>query len=182
MPGDRLAAEAGGEALEEGLGQRDFGEQDQRLPALPQRLGDRLEIDLGLARAGDAVEQEGRELAGVDRGAQLGGRRSLGGLERGRIMIRIGHRKGIVDRDLDRLDRARLDQAADHAVGNAADDRQLAHQAHAGRRSAPAPARAAASAARARWPVARYSMIVRAPSSAPDEGRAMRSTAASGAR
>ena len=32
------------------------------------------------------------------------------------------------------------------------------------------------------WPVARYSVIERAPSSAPDEGRAMRSTAASGAR
>ena len=58
MPGDRLAAEAGGEAGQEGLGQRDFGEQDQRLLALPDRLGDRLEIDLGLARSGDAVEQD----------------------------------------------------------------------------------------------------------------------------
>ena len=70
MPGHRIAAEAGGEALQEGLGERDFGEQDERLPAAADRLGDRLEIDLGLARAGHAVEQPGREGAGVDRGAQ----------------------------------------------------------------------------------------------------------------
>ena len=31
MPGDRLAAEAGGEALQERLGQRDLGQQDERL-------------------------------------------------------------------------------------------------------------------------------------------------------
>ena len=68
MPGDRLAAEARLEALEERLGQRDLGKQHERLPALPERLGDRLEIDLGLARAGDAVEQEGGE-ALADRGA-----------------------------------------------------------------------------------------------------------------
>ena len=71
------------------------------------RLGDRLEIDLGLARAGDAVEQEGRERAGVDRGAKLGRGLGLGRLERGRIVVRIGHGEGVVDRDLDRLDRAR---------------------------------------------------------------------------
>ena len=34
MPGHRIAAEAGGEALEERLGQRDLGEQDERLAAL----------------------------------------------------------------------------------------------------------------------------------------------------
>ena len=67
MPGDRLAAEARGEALEERLGQRDLGEQDERLPALAERLGDRLEIDFGLARSGDAVEQHRGE-ALADRG------------------------------------------------------------------------------------------------------------------
>ena len=67
MPGDRLVAEAGGEALEEGLGERDLGEQHQRLPPAAQRLGDRLEIDFGLARSGDPVEQEGRELGGPHR-------------------------------------------------------------------------------------------------------------------
>ena len=34
MPGHRIAAEAGGEALEEGLGERDLGEEDERLAAL----------------------------------------------------------------------------------------------------------------------------------------------------
>ena len=111
MPGDRLAAEAGGEALQERLGERDLGEQDERLAALAERLGDRLEIDLGLARAGDAVEQPGREFARIDRGAKLGGRFGLGGLQRGRLMLGIGLGKGIVDRHLDRLDRAGLDQA-----------------------------------------------------------------------
>jgi hypothetical protein len=36
MPGDRRAAEARLEALEERLGQRDLGQQDERLLALPQ--------------------------------------------------------------------------------------------------------------------------------------------------
>ena len=77
MPGDRRAAEARLEALEERLGQRDFGKQDQRLLALAQALGDRFEIDLGLARAGDAVEQDRIE-AFADR-AQPGWRRLRAG-------------------------------------------------------------------------------------------------------
>ena len=36
VPGDGRAAEARLEALEERLGERDFGQQDQRLPALAQ--------------------------------------------------------------------------------------------------------------------------------------------------
>ena len=109
MPGHRIAAEARGEALEERLGERDFGQQDERLPARADRLGDRLEIDFGLARAGDAVEQEGRE-AGARRPPRASslGRVGLGLLERGRVVVRIGLGKGIVDRDLDRLDRAGL--------------------------------------------------------------------------
>ena len=43
------------------------GMQDQHLPAAAERLGHRLEIDLGLARAGDAVEQRHRIAAGGDR-------------------------------------------------------------------------------------------------------------------
>ena len=61
MPLRRARAEARGEAVEEGAGQRDLRQQDQRLPAAPQRLGDRLEIDLRLAGAGDAVEQRDGE-------------------------------------------------------------------------------------------------------------------------
>ena len=129
MPGHRLAAEAGREALQEGLGERDFGEQDEHLLAAPDRLGDRLEVDFGLARAGDAVEQPGRELPGVHRRAQFPRRPGLGRFQRRRVVIRIRRRKRVVDPDLDRLDRAHFDKAADHAVGHAADDRQLADQA-----------------------------------------------------
>ncbi len=61
MPGNRLAAEARLEPLEERLSERDFRKQDERLLALAKALGDGLEIDLGLARSGDSVEQDGIE-------------------------------------------------------------------------------------------------------------------------
>ena len=48
MPGDRLHAEAVVEALQERLGQRDLGEEDEGLLACAERGGDGLEIDLGL--------------------------------------------------------------------------------------------------------------------------------------
>ncbi len=63
MPFGRAHAEALREAVEELRRERDLGHQDQRLAALADRLGDRLEIDLGLARAGHAVEQIDREAA-----------------------------------------------------------------------------------------------------------------------
>ena len=67
VPGDGCAAEASLEALQEGLGQRDLGQKDERLLPLPQAFGDRLEIDFGLAGAGHAVEQD-RVEAFADRG------------------------------------------------------------------------------------------------------------------
>ena len=63
MPGGRRAAEARLEPLEEGFGEGDFGEQDERLAAGAEALGDGLEIDFGLARAGDSVEQDRVEAA-----------------------------------------------------------------------------------------------------------------------
>ena len=63
MPFGRLRAEARSEALEKLRGERDLRHHHQRLPALLQRGGDRLEIDLGLAGAGDAFEQKGLEAA-----------------------------------------------------------------------------------------------------------------------
>ena len=64
MPFGGLGAEAVVEAFEEGLRQRDFRQQDEHLLAGIERRRDRLEIDLGLARAGDAVEQRHAEAAG----------------------------------------------------------------------------------------------------------------------
>ena len=43
-------------------------------------------------------------------------------------MVGIGRGEGAVDIDLDRLDRAGLDQPADHAVGHVGDRRQFADQ------------------------------------------------------
>ena len=77
VPGDRLAAEAIVETLQERLGQRDLGQQHEHLPAGPQRGGDRLEIDFGLARSGDAVEQRGAIRRRVDIGDQPLRRRAL---------------------------------------------------------------------------------------------------------
>src|SRR3546814_4759100 len=67
MPGDGLAAEARREAGQHRFGQRDFGEQDERLPAGLHRGGDRLHIDFGLARSGDRSEEHTSELPSLMR-------------------------------------------------------------------------------------------------------------------
>ena len=54
---DRVA-EAGPEPADQLRRERDLGHQEQRALALGARLGDGAQIDLGLARAGDAAEQE----------------------------------------------------------------------------------------------------------------------------
>ena len=63
MPFRRTHAEALGEAVEELRGERDLRHQDQDLLVAPDRLGHRLEIHFGLARAGDAIDQRHREAA-----------------------------------------------------------------------------------------------------------------------
>ena len=93
MPFGRPDAEARGEAIEELRRQRDLRHQDQRLPAAADDLGHRLEIDLGLARTGDAVEQrhaENRLLRTVC--AQRIRGRALRRREVGREKVRIGRR------------------------------------------------------------------------------------------
>ena len=78
VPFDRRAAEARREAVHELAGERDLGQHDERLAALLQRAGDRLEIDLGLARAGDAVEQRDGEARPRRRRAWRGRRAPAG--------------------------------------------------------------------------------------------------------
>ena len=56
----RARAEPRLEALDSLRRQRDLGHEDNRAFALFQGVGDGLQIDLGLAAAGDAVEEEGR--------------------------------------------------------------------------------------------------------------------------
>ena len=60
VPFRRTHAEARGEAVEKLRGERDLRHQDQRLAPASQDFGDRLKINLGLARAGDAVDQSDR--------------------------------------------------------------------------------------------------------------------------
>ncbi len=119
MPLDRTHAEALGKAVEELSCQRDLRHQDQRLLAAADDFRNRLEIDFGLARTSDTVEQRdmegaiGRQCAHrVDRRALL--RRKLR-LREGRIGR--GRRQG----RRHRLDgkRALVDQAVDHAATDA---------------------------------------------------------------
>ena len=128
MPGDRGAAEARLEALEEGFGQRDFGEQHQRLFSLAQAFGDRLEIDLGLAGTGDAVEQDRIEPF-ADCCRQARGRFALVVVEVGRREIGIGAGERPVGVDRDRFERAGIDQPAHHCVADLGVIGQLAHGA-----------------------------------------------------
>ena len=173
-------AEAVVEALQERLGQGDFGEQDEGLAAVAQGGGDGLEIDLGLARAGDAVEQGRGEGVGVDRGGQGGGggasvrRRASGRRNRDR-----GAGRGCRCRPRPLRSR-RPSQAADDAVADVGD-------ASASSRIRPwrSPIRSSACVRcgvrrGGSTPVARYSVAVRAPSSAELLGIAMRTTRRAG--
>ena len=111
MPGDGRAAEARFEALEERLGQRDFGQQDERLLALAKAFGDRFEIDFGLARAGNAVEQD-RVEALADCARQARGGVALVVIEIRRREVGVGAGEGAVGVDRDRFERAGVDEPA----------------------------------------------------------------------
>ncbi len=80
MPLGGSRAETRREPIEKLPGERNFRQQHQRLPFLPQSFGDRLEINFGLARSRHALEQGRRERAigdeaGRDRRPRRAGRR-----------------------------------------------------------------------------------------------------------
>ncbi len=140
MPRDRGAAEARLEAFQERLGERDLREQHERLLPLSQALGDRLEIDFGLARARHAVEQHRIETpfdaaCGVaqDRLADCGGEAGCGValavVELGRRMVRVGAGQGPVGIDRYRLERAGIDQPAQNPVADSGMVGELADRA-----------------------------------------------------
>ncbi len=81
--GDRVA-EARDEARHDLRGQRDLGDEHDHPAAVRQDLGGGPEIDLGLARPGDAVQQQPLTRRGRDDGAQR--RRLVGG------QLRLGPR------------------------------------------------------------------------------------------
>ena len=107
MPGRRRGAEALLETGEPLGAQGDFGQQDDRLPALAQRLGDGLEIDFGLARSGDSFEHEGR----IPRADRPGERLRGNPLIRGQGdsgAVRVRRRPVRADGDRRRFDQAGL--------------------------------------------------------------------------
>ena len=78
VPFRRPRAETRGEAIEKLRGERDLRHQDQRLPLQPDVFRHRLEIDLRLAGAGDAVEQRDRVAALRRRSCAARRRRRVG--------------------------------------------------------------------------------------------------------
>ena len=119
MPFQRPHAEAQREAIQELSGQRDLRHQDQRLLAAANGFRNRLEIDFGLARTGDAIEQRDMKAAiGRERAHRIHG----GALLTGKFRFgerRIGRRRR--QRPRHHLDRQRafIDQAIDHAGADA---------------------------------------------------------------
>ena len=116
MPQRRRPAEAHGETLEQLRGQRDLGQEDQRLAAGREHRCDRLEVDLGLAGARQPLEQ-GDAVAPADRRAEHARRVGLG---RGQLsrpevgnerrLLRLGQRRRRQEPGLGhRLDDARAD-------------------------------------------------------------------------
>ena len=99
MPFGGPRAETRSEAVEELRGERNLRQEHERLALLPQSFGDRLEIDLGLARAGHALEQGRRERAPGDEADEIIGRGALIGVEAGRAEIRIERRRGSLRRE-----------------------------------------------------------------------------------
>ena len=130
MPFRRTHAEALGEAVEELRGERDLRHQDQHLLVAPDRLGHRLEIDFGLARAGDAIDQRHREAALRHGRAQRIGRGALRIGELRHVVIGIGRPRHRLRRQHQRFQRALVDQPVDDAGRHAGLMRGLALGPH----------------------------------------------------
>ena len=117
---DAPAGEAAREALDQLRREVDLGHQHQRLPAGAEHLLGRAQIDLGLAAAGDAVQQRRAGIGPSDRPADRRRGRGLGVGEGG---------PGLVGRRRVDAARPRLAQPA-HAIGErvAAEPTQLGRQ------------------------------------------------------
>ena len=114
MPLRRLRPEALLEAFEKGMRQRDFRQQDEHLEILLQRRRHRLEIDLRLARPGNAVDQRDRRAAGKRRLPQHQGDALLVGRQVRRRKARLRSCDDRARRDHHRLEHALRPQPVDH--------------------------------------------------------------------
>jgi hypothetical protein len=144
VPLRRPRTETRGKAVEKLRGQRNLRHQDQALPTAPDRVRHGLEIDFGLSRTGDAVEQCDR-IAALRHGVLQSGRGgTLVGGEVCRDKIRIRRLRHRLGRQHHGGECAFVNQAVDHAGGNAGLARGLGLATHhaVGENIERAPARA----------------------------------------
>ena len=129
VPHRRRHAEAALEALQPLRGQRDLRQQHQRLAALAQAFGHRLQIDLGLARPGHPVQQGDGKVPRRHRLPQRGG----GGLLIGRQdlagMLRVRDRERRLDRQHGGDQQPRVRHAPHDAGTNPRGARQFTRRA-----------------------------------------------------
>src|SRR5579883_2424200 len=115
MPFAGPSAEAGGESVEELRGEGDLGDKNEALPPGVESGGNRLEIDLGLARAGDPFEECDREGAGRGGSRERGGSLLLCRFEALRREARIAGQDCRLGRQENELKRALGNERLDHA-------------------------------------------------------------------
>ncbi len=114
MPFDRRRAETVGKAREPLRRERDLRQQHQHLAAAFERGGDGGEIDLGLARAGDAIEQRDGVTTGGDGGGKRGGGLGLRRRQRRTRPAPIRQRRRQRARQRDDVDQAGIGQRPHH--------------------------------------------------------------------
>ena len=107
------------EAVEKLAGKRDLGQQDQGLAPAPHALGDSFEINLGLARPGDAVEERNRVILVGDGAPQGVGGLLLRARQVRSAVVRVGRCGDGLGRKHDRLQRALVDEPVDHPQADA---------------------------------------------------------------
>ncbi len=119
MPDGGGDAEAALEALQPLGGEGDFWEQDQGLAVLAEGFGDGLQVGLGLAGAGDAVEQGDGEFARLHRVAEGGGGGLLVGGEGFARVFGVGDGEGWGGGEDGGEQQAGVGHASDYAGGDA---------------------------------------------------------------
>ena len=130
MPLGRPGAETRGKTVEELGGQRNLRHENEALAAAADRVRHRLEINLGLAGAGDAVEQSHRIAVRRHRCFQLRGGSVLAAGEIRLHKIRIGLCRDRLRRQHHGFERAFVDEPIDHAGAHARLSRRVALAAH----------------------------------------------------
>ncbi len=118
VPHRRRDAEAALEPLQPLRGQRDLRQQHQRLAALAQALRHRLQVDLGLAGPGHAIQQGHRELARRHGLPQHGSGSFLIGCQDLAGMLRVGDREGRFHRQGDWDQQSGVRHASHDAAGD----------------------------------------------------------------